>query len=78
MTDKKLEDKETFWKHYKVIQKYMDDLIEAEEKVRKIRSEKDFKEAYTYFAVNKMRGLIKDNPKSENRYTLVTNDGKVL
>ena len=73
----KIEDKETFWKHYETIKKYSDELIEAEETVRRIRATKDFKEAYTYFAVNKMRGLIKDYPKSENNYALVTNDGKV-
>lgn len=73
-----IEKTDIFWKHLEYMQRASGELIEAEKTIERIRSSKEFKDAYNYFSVKKNRGFIQDCPKVENGYKVTMLDGRVL
>lgn len=57
-------------RHIDYLNKVVPELIEAEEKVDRIKNSKEWKRAYEYFNVLKHRGQIKTKPAKKNGYKL--------
>ena len=57
-------------KHLDYINRVAPELIEAEEKVDRIKKSKEWKRAYEYFNILKHRGHIKSKPTKKNGYKI--------
>ena len=58
-------------KHLAVILKAREELIAAEETIKRIRTSKEFLAAKDYFATQQHRGKIKEAPKKSNDYKVI-------
>lgn len=61
--------------HKKTIEKYRDELLEAEATVRRIRDSKEWKLAMNYFALLGSRGYLEERVTFENGYNIKFKEG---
>ena len=65
-----IEASRAYRKHKETIERYRDELIKAEDTVRRIRDSKEWTLAMNYFALLKNRGYLEESVTIENGYNI--------
>lgn len=70
-----IEASRAYRKHKETIERYRDELIKAEDTVRRIRDSKEWKLAMNYFALLGSRGYLEERVTFENGYNIKFKEG---